>query len=100
MEMTNRIKSITPILLNEFKAFNFVEDDEDKSELSLLLSGLSSNDTDDSHSTREILDILDKRKKKFYSMKNLTEIHAPIPKKFSSNNNVLIERVSRPYDTL
>jgi hypothetical protein len=79
---------------------DFLGEDEEVNELSILLTSLSTCDSVDSESTKEILCILDKRKGKYNSTNTISQILAPIPKKINSNNNILVQRVSRPYDTL
>jgi hypothetical protein len=77
---------------------DFLGEEEETNELSAILSSLSTNDSADSESSKEILGILNKRKGKFHSTNTISQILAPIPKRVGSS--ILIERVSRPYDSL
>jgi hypothetical protein len=85
-------------------------DEDDNDELTALITGMGSvmgqdmemSTTSTVESTKnEILSILNKRKTKYHSTSTLNGVLAPIPKKLGSNNNLcIIERVSRPYDTI
>ena len=82
---------------------DFIGECIDKIEIDSIISDLKSiqEDTYDEESTREIINILERRNNKKYSSNSIrTGILAPIPKRIgkTKSNPNLIERVSRPIN--
>jgi hypothetical protein len=95
---TNKIQKVEKAISRKCVLNDFFGEEEDTQELSALLSSLSTSDSADSESSKEILGILSKRKGTYNSALTVSHILAPIPKKI--NSSILIERVSRPFESM